>query len=129
MDIIPKKISKQQAADAGMAAVLIFLLLGLFVQNSLFYKIAIPLLVINIIFPMFFYPFAFVWFGFSQLLGFLVSKLLLSVVFLVVVTPVGLIRKLAGKDTLRLKKFRKGDDSVMHTRNKIFTFKDIEKPY
>ncbi len=70
-----KIISKKQASDTGMALVLILLLIGLFTQNNLYYKIAIPVLIINMIFPMFYYLFAVIWFGFSQLLGLLYQKL------------------------------------------------------
>ena len=74
-DFFPKTISKKQASDTGMAAVLILLLIGLFTHNNLYYKIAIPVLIINMTFPMFYYLFAIIWFGFSQLLGTVVSKI------------------------------------------------------
>ena len=129
LDFFPKKISKKQATDSGMAVVLILLLIGLFSQNILYLKLAIPFLLINMIFPMFFYPFAIVWLGFSHLLGTVVSKIILTVVFIVLVLPVGLFRRLLGKDSLQLAKFKKGDGSVMLTRNKVFELKDIEKPF
>ena len=76
----PKTISKQQASDTGMAIVLILLLVGFFSQNSFYYKIAIPVLIINMAFPMFYYLFAIIWLGFSQLLGIVVSKIILTIV-------------------------------------------------
>ncbi len=129
MDFFPTKISKKQATDSGMAVVLILLLIGLFSQNILYFKLAIPFLVIDMIFPMFFYLFAIVWLGFSHLLGTVVSKIILTVVFIILVLPVGIFRRLLGKDSLQLAKFNKGEGSVMLTRNKTFDLKDIEKPY
>ena len=128
-DFFPTNISKKQASDSGMAVVLILLLIGLFTQDILYLKLAIPFLVMNMVFPMFFYAFAILWLGFSHLLGTVVSKILLSVVFLVMVVPVGIVRRLLGKDALQLAKFHKGEGSVMVTRNKRFDLKDIEKPY
>lgn len=125
----PESISKKQASDTGMAAVLILLLLGFFLENDLYYRIAIPALVVNMIFPMFFYPLAFFWFGFAHFLGTIVSSVLLTVIYVVMVVPVGLFRRLAGKDSLRLSAFKKSNGSVMVERNYDFTANDIEKPY
>ena len=72
----PKTISKKQSSDTGMAVVLILLLIGFFTNSDIYFKIAIPVLIINMIFPYFYYLFAFVWLGFSTLLGTLVSKVI-----------------------------------------------------
>lgn len=125
----PESVTKKQASDSGMAIVLILLLIGLFTGNDLYYKIAIPVLVIDMTYPMFYYYFAILWFGFSQILGTIVSKIILSVVFFVMVLPVGLIRRMMGKDSLQLKKFKKGKSSVMLQRNYRFTSKDIINPF
>ncbi len=128
-DYFPRTISKKQASDTGMAAVLILLLIGLFTHNNLYYKIAIPVLVINMTFPMFYYLFAIIWLGFSQLLGTIVSKIILTIIYFIMVIPVGVFRRLLGKDSLQLSEFKKGTKSVMHTRDYTFLSEDIEKPY
>ena len=125
----PTSITKDQAKDSGMAIVLILMLIGFFTRNDLFYRIAIPVLLMNMIFPMFYYPFAIFWFGFSKLLGTIVSKILLSVVFFIIVLPVAILRRLFGKDTLLLKKFKKGSETVMKTRNHTYVAADLEKPF
>ncbi len=125
----PKTISIKQASDTGMAAVLILLLIGLFTHNNLYYKIAIPVLVINMTFPMFYYPFAIIWLGFSQLLGTIISKIILTIIYIIMVIPIGVIRRLLGKDSLQLSEFKKGNNSVMQIRDYNFSSDDIEKPY
>jgi hypothetical protein len=127
--LITTKISKKQANDAGMALVLILLILGFVFKNDLFFKIAVPVLVINMIVPMFYYPFAILWFSLSNILGAIVSRILLSVIFFVVVSPISLLRKLFGKDSLLLKKFKANSSSVMVARNHLYTSKEIEKPF
>lgn len=124
-----KKISKDQATDTGMALMLVLLLIGLFTHNVVYYKVSIPVLIINMTFPKAYYPIAVVWFGLSSFLGNIVSKVILTIVFLLLVVPVGLVRKFLGKDTLQLTKFKKGRESVMETRNHYFTKESIEKPY
>lgn len=125
----PKTVNSKQASDSGMAAVLILLLIGFFTENVIYFKIAIPALIINMVVPMFYYYFAILWIGFSHILGTISSKIILSVVFFLLVTPVGLFRRLLGKDTLHLNDFKKDKSSVMEKRNHKFTSEDIIHPY
>lgn len=129
MKYFSTEISKKKCSDAGMAAVLIMLLIGLFTRRLIFYQIAIPLLVMNMIIPVFFYPFAIVWFGLSGLLGDILSRVILSVIYVLVVLPVGFLRKLAGKDSLKLREFKKASHSVMIHRDHQYTSSDLEKPF
>jgi hypothetical protein len=122
-------ITKAQSRDTGMALVLVLLLCRLFIANDALLPAAIIALVINMTFPQAYRPLAVVWFGFAHLLGTMMSRIILTIVFFAVVTPVALVRRLAGKDTLRLAAFKAGTDSVMLPRNHTFTVRDIEKPY
>ena len=127
--MIPKKLSQKQLIDAGMALVLILLLIGLITKNPRFYKLAIPVLVINMIFPKIYYPFAILWFGLSNLLGSVISRIILSVVYFIFIVPVGLLRRLLGKDSLILHQFKKDKTSVFRSRNIVFSPDDIKNPY
>ena len=129
MNYFQKIISKNQASDTGLALVLVLLIIGLFTQNNLYYKIAIPVLIINMIFPMFYYPFAVIWLGFSQLLGTIVSKIILTIIYFVILLPIGIFRRLLGKDSLQLSEFKKGTGTVMKSRDYNYSSNDIEKPY
>ncbi|MCF8228732.1 MAG: hypothetical protein K9G47_07005 [Bacteroidales bacterium] len=123
------KISRKQCSDSGMALILLMLLLGYFLEKTIFYELSIPLVVLLMVVPRAFYPFAFVWLGFSCLLGSFVPKIILSLIFFMLVLPVGLIRRMLGKDDLDLKKFGKDKSSVFHRRNKTYELDDIRKPY
>jgi hypothetical protein len=122
-------ISKEQAKDAGMAVVLILLLLGIFLKQKAFYPYAAAALVVNMIVPGIYKPFAVIWFGMATFLGTIMSKVLLTVVYILFVVPMGLIRRLLGKDSLQLKKFKKDGSSVFRERNHLFQSTDIENPY
>jgi hypothetical protein len=127
--IFHAKISKEQAKDSGMALVLILLILGLFLKINLFFFLAAGLLLVNMVFPMFFYPYAVVWFGFSAVLGSVTSKIILLVIYVAVVLPVALARRLAGKDSLSLRKFKNGEGSALKSRDHIYQANDLEKPF
>jgi hypothetical protein len=122
-------VDNRKSRDTGMAATLIMLLLEWFTGNGLYFKIAIALLVITMIAPTLYKPLAYIWFGLAHILGNLVSRVLLTIVFLLVVFPVGMLRKLFGKDPLKLKNWKQGTVSVLQTRNHIYSSADIEKPY
>jgi hypothetical protein len=128
-NIFPKTISKKEATDTGMAMALICLLLGHFTKHDFYYMLAIPVLVLDMTFPMFYYPFAIVWLGLTNLLGSVISRVLISVVYLLILFPIGVIRRLMGKDSLNLNGFKKDTKSVMVTRNYQFTSKDIINPF
>lgn len=128
-NIFPKTVTKKQASDSGMAAVLILLLIGFFTKTVVFYKLTIPVLIITMSVPRLFYPWAVLWFGLTEMLGTIVSKIILTMVYVVLIVPVGFIRKLLGKDALQLSKFKNGTGSVMKLRDYTFTSKDIEHPF
>lgn len=129
MEFFKRKITQKQNIDTGMAMVLLLLLFDLKLKKPGYVLIAIALLVLNMTVPRLYKPVAVVWLGLSDLLGNVVSKILMSILFFGVVTPIGFLRRLSGKDSLKLRAFKSGDESVMLTRDHMFVGKDIEKPY
>jgi len=127
--IFSKNISKEQCKDTGLAMVLILLLLGFFFDNTLYFKISIAVLIINMITPGFYKPIAILWFGLSHVLGVIMSKIVLTIIFFFLVTPVSAIRKMLGYDSLKLRQFKNSNESVFKVRNIIFTRNEMETPY
>lgn len=127
--VIAKKLSKEQLVGSGMAFVLILLFVGLQFEKNIYIKIAFVCLLLNMIFPKVFYPFGVLWFSLSNLLGLVMPKVLLSIIFFSVVLPMSLLRKLIRKDSLKLNMWKKGKGSVMKERNYTYTSLDLEKPY
>lgn len=123
------RITKDQSRDTGMAIVLLLLLIFLYGRRFDLLAAAVAVHVLTMTVPGVFKPAAVVWFGLSHLLGTIMSRILLSVVFYAIVTPVGLLRRMAGKDSLKIRAFKAGAGSVMLERNHVFTPADIEKPY
>lgn len=126
---IPSSISSEQAKDTGMAIVLICLLLFISYGERNLVLIAISFLLINMTKPVLYRPVAKIWLGFSHVLGIVMSKIILSIIFFLLVFPVGLLRRLMGKDALQRKKWKKGRSSVFKIHEYQFTPKDIENPY
>lgn len=127
--LLGKAMTKEQCIDTGMAVVLMALLAYVGSRHRVFLIGAIVLHVLNMIWPRLYGPIAVVWMGLSDFLGATVSKLVLALLFFTIVTPIGILRRLTGKDSLRLRAFKAGEDSVMFQRNHLFSPGDIEKPY
>jgi hypothetical protein len=119
----------EQAKDTGMAMVLICLLLGYWGKFPKFLPVSLVLLLITMIWPKAFRPLAGLWFGLSHLLSSVVSRVILSILFFLVVTPIGLIRRWTGADALQLKKWKQGRDSVFTVREGPVQGKDMLNPY
>ena len=123
------KATPEQAKDTGMAMVLICLLLGYWGKFAKFLPVSLVLLIITMTWPKAFTPLAGLWFGLSHLLSRVVSRVILTVLFFLVVTPIGLIRRLTGADALQLKKWKQGRDSVFVIREGPVQGKDMLNPY
>ena len=54
--------------------------------------------------PIILKPFYFVWMTFAAILGWVMTRVILSLVFYLIITPIGLLTKLLGEDFLALKK-------------------------
>ena len=129
MCFVKRKPTKDQSRDTGMAMVLLLLILFATRKREGLLLVAITLHIVNMIVPQIYRPVAVLWLGFSDLLGAVVPKILLGTLFFLVVMPVGLLRRLLGKDTLKLRMFKSSGGSVMLQRNHVFVSQDLTRPY
>jgi len=124
LEITPKK-----TADTCMAVALLFIILGVFLGSKVFFTIAACILIVGMLKPMLFFPIAWVWFGFGKVMGIVMSKVVLAVIYFVIVSLVAVIRRLAGKDTLKLREWKKGTASVFCGKEHLFSAEDLRHPY
>ena len=124
-----KSIAGEKCKDSGLALVLICLICYQVWKIDILVLLAIIFLVITMTYPPVFKPFAVFWFGLSTALGTVISKIILSVLFFSMVYPIGLLRRILGKDSMRLKSWKQGQDSVFRVRGQRLTAKDLEHPY
>jgi len=124
-----KKLTVENCKDAGLALVLICLICYQVWKLEIFILLAIIFLVVAMTYPLIYQPFARFWFALSTALGTVVSKIILTILFFVIVLPIGLIRRLLGKDSMKIKIWKKGEGSVFREREHRFAAKDMEHPY
>jgi hypothetical protein len=68
------------------------------------------------------------WIGLSLLIGWVMTRVILTLVFFLVVTPVGLLQRLAGKSNVDLR-FRTGAISYWQPREKSLAAADYRNQY
>lgn len=126
--IFKRPITRQEAIDTGMAMVLVCLIGGLYTGNKTWFMVATGALLVNMTVPALFKPLARLWLGFSQVLGGIMSKIILSIIFFGLLTPLALLRRVFGHDPMALKAWKK-EGTAFVTRDHTFTPKDIEQPF
>jgi len=70
---------------------------------------------LGFIVPIILKPFYFVWMTFAAILGWVMTRVILSLVFYLIITPIGLFTRLLGEDFLALKKIE--SDSYWNYRD------------
>ncbi|MFP4444662.1 MAG: SxtJ family membrane protein [Desulfosudaceae bacterium] len=124
-------MEKEKAKDAGLALVLILLLAawGLAGSQHPLVAAAAIALVVCLVAPKMFTPLAVCWYGLSDVLGAVVSRFVLALIYLLVVVPVGVTRRAFGADPLLRRRWKKNDGSVFVERDHTYTQADIDHPF
>ena len=124
-----KAITRDESRDTGLAMVVLLLIAYLATKRDGLVPAALVVLVLAMSAPWLFRPVAVVWLALARLLGAISSTLLLTLVFFAIVTPIGWVRRLAGKDALRLRAFKASEASAFTTRRQVVVAADLEPPY
>lgn len=119
----------KQSLDTALVLVLLLLIAGRYQTQWGFVTMAIVLLLIAMLVPRIFSPLATLWFDLAESLGKVGSLFLLSVLFLLIVLPVGLARRVMGFDPMLSRAWKKGSDTVFRACKIHFTRDDIVNPY
>lgn len=124
-----QKITPLQERDTAFALVLILLICWLVWHSAWFIYLAMCVCVLTMIWSGFMRPLAWIWFGLALALGSVMSKVLLTVVWTLLVLPVGFFRRLMGRDPLKLKKWRSNEGSYFDTRDHTYAADDLKHLY
>ena len=124
-----KMATVEKCKDSGLALVLICLICFHIWKLSAFIILATLFLLVAMTYPPIFKPFAKFWFALSTTLGTFASKIILTILFFVMVLPVTLLRRLMGKDSMQIKRWKTGNQSVFRRRDHCFSAEDLKHPY
>ena len=103
------KIKKSTNRSFGLVFFFVFLIIGfwpLLNQDSpRLWSLIISLvfLILGLLNSKILSPLNSIWFKFGELLGLVVSPIVMAIIYFLVVTPTGIIMKILGKDLLKIK--------------------------
>lgn len=107
---LPLNLPTNRKFGLFFSAVFLLLALKLYwhsdsTMSTLFFVgLASSFLLVSIFTPQLLTPLNKIWYYFGILLGRIVSPIVLGLIFFLIITPIALIIRLAGRDNLRLKK-------------------------
>ena len=99
----------------GLLFFIVFLIIGLWPLkngdslNIYFIAISITFLILGLINSKLLSPLNKIWIKLGEILGIIISPIVMFLVYFIILTPVSLIVRLFGKDLLGLKFFKKND--------------------
>ena len=126
------KTNKKEIRKFGflMGGVLIVIAIFLLWKGSSYYQtvflIGILFGILGLIIPMILKPIYIIWMTFATILGCIMTRVILTVLFYLIVTPIGLIAWIFGAKFLDLS-WNKNVNSYWNKREKIVS--DIEKQF
>mgnify|MGYP001295417721 CR=1 FL=1 len=104
------KTENKDLRSFGITFGIIFLIIAgflFYIENEsfqLFIVISSAFIIFGLLFPITLKPIYISWMSFAIILGWFMTRFILSLLFYLIVTPIGLITRVLGKDFLELKK-------------------------
>ena len=128
------KTGKKDIRSFGITFGIILLVVSLllfYYDNETYEIVAIIAVVfigVGLIIPILLKPFFIIWMTFAVILGWVMTRVILSIIFYLVMTPIGLITRFLGEDFLALKKI--DSSSYWNQRDlRIEKSQDYEKQF
>ena len=121
--LLMEKVSRSKALETCLVLSTAFLLLYFLRSNEVFLYIAFAFGIIGVLIKPLALIIGMVWFKIGEILGFVVSKLVLGGIFFLFLFPLSLLYRLTKKDPLKI---RRAEESTWLEKNHTFEGKDLE---
>jgi hypothetical protein len=122
-------ITREKNKDIGFVILLGLLLWYFHSGNIVFIQLSVLCILVSLVVPVILKPVSFAWYGLSEAMGTILSRVLLSAIFFCIVTPIGAARRVISKERLLTEQWKKSRESVFKDRNVCFTISDIKNPF
>lgn len=116
------KSDKKKLREFGLTIGIVLLVLGGFTMwrgrpvSPYLLAAGIAFIILGLTMPVILKPLQKLWMGLGIVSGFFISRIILSILFYAVVTPIGLVMKLLGKDLLD-ERIDKARETYWHARD------------
>ncbi len=126
---LKKDLSTAQVYGSGLASLLIILIVYFFTRNTTLLYVCFGVIILLMVWPRPFRYFGMLWLSFGELLGFVVGRLLLTIIYGLLVIPIGLFVRKKIRRNMQLFSFYASKQSAFKQRDHVFSEKDFEKPF
>ena len=129
------KSTKKELREFGLTVGIVFALIGgLFYwrgKDHYFYFVIVSfmLLILGLIAPLVLKPIQKIWMAVALIIGFVMTRIILCVLFYLVITPISLLGKLSGRDQLSLKFDRKASTYWIPRKKEKYNKANYEKQF
>jgi hypothetical protein len=125
-----KKELKKFGVTIGGVLIIISIFLFVYEKPSAPYFMGsgLFLLIIAQIFSLLLLPLQKIWMTFAVIMGFIMTRVILSILFYIVITPISFLSKLFGKDFLNLE-IEKDKNSYWNLRDEEYNKSSTEKQF
>lgn len=121
-----KILESHLVISTGFVVIFLFQLYKGTDPNPIFLYIAGAVGIIGVFIPALAKHVNWLWYKIADVMGFVMSKVLLSAVFFIFLTPVALLSRIVNKDKLGL---RPKKDTYWKSRSHTFSSDDLENPW
>lgn len=122
-------VNREKNKDVGFVILLGLLLWYFHSGNILFIHLSILCIFVSLLIPVILKPVSFAWYGLSEAMGTILSRVLLFAIFFCIITPIGVAHRVISKKRLLTEQWKKSRESVFKDRNVGFTISDIKNPF
>ncbi|MEM9672432.1 MAG: SxtJ family membrane protein [Bacteroidota bacterium] len=127
--IIVTQLSRKQLLETSLVLIVLGIISGFVQDQSRWFVASAVVAGTGLVVPKLLYPVAVVWFTLGNVLSQLVSPLLLTLVFLLMITPIGIIRRWLGRDSLQLRWSKSDNQTMLKERTHTFTASDLKNSF
>lgn len=118
-----KENNKAKSLETLLVLTGAFIVIYWISPKKIYLLVALIFILIGVVSPFLSAKISWVWLKFAELVGSVMSKVILSVVYFIVLVPIALLYRLTQKNPLLLKR---QNNSYYIERNKQYSAKDIE---
>lgn len=122
-------IDREKCKDTALVFSFASLILYQYLEQRLYLTAAFILLLIALLFPLAMKPVATVWFKTAEVLNKVMSKILLTLIFYFIVSPLAIVRKVVTRDELQIRKWPTDEDSMLVDRKVRFSKEELKHPF
>jgi hypothetical protein len=122
-------MTRGQSRDTGQVLALVLVLCAFFLNKPALTLASAGVMLLVLVWPPIFRPLAFVWFGLAEILGWVMTRVIFTTIFFLLVTPMGLCRRMCGIDPMERGRWKEGQESVFRVRDHEYSAQDLERMF